>query len=389
MNKTRRIKHARRYLAAGCALAMGLLWCGTALGAPADATDVFLSVSPQTTLNPPIALSVSASSAILVEAITGRELFAKDADAPRPMASTTKLMTALLAAETLDPDDTVTATDEAVRVEGTAVGLRAGDTLTVRDLVTGLLLASGNDAANLIALTVCDSLPAFAARMNERARQIGMADTCFGTPSGLDADGHHSTARDMAKLAAEVLRNEWLSEICSLKTATITISGRKATLTNHNRLLSLYDGCVGMKTGYTQAAGRCLVSAATRDGVTLIAVTLRAPDDWNDHAAMLDAGFARVRWVPLPEPALATLPVAGGVSGSVAVKMNTRAYYLEDTLAPVTAGQPVGRVTYTVEGASVGTAELTAAANVDARPRASFWTRFCRAWRALAAELVT
>ena len=173
MNKTRRIKHARRYLAAGCALAMGLLWCGTALGAPADATDVFLSVSPQTTLNPPIALSVSASSAILVEAITGRELFAKDADAPRPMASTTKLMTALLAAETLDPDDTVTATDEAVRVEGTAVGLRAGDTLTVRDLVTGLLLASGNDAANLIALTVCDGLPAFAARMNARARQIG------------------------------------------------------------------------------------------------------------------------------------------------------------------------------------------------------------------------
>ena len=371
----------------------------------ADATDVFLSASVETAPDPPISLSLSASSAILVEAITGRVLYAKDADTPRPMASTTKLMTALIAAETLRLDDTVTATEEAVRVEGSAVGLHAGDTLTVRDLITGLLLASGNDAANLVALTVCDSLPAFAARMNERARQIGMDSTHFVTPSGLDADGHQTTARDMARLAAQVLQNEWLAEVCTLQSATITVSGHKVTLANHNRLLKQYDGCIGLKTGFTEAAGRCLVSAATRDGVTLIAVTLHAPDDWNDHAAMLDAGFARVRWRLLPEPTLPNLSVAGGVSDRVAVKMNTRLYFLEDTLspmtvtasvrlpaflwAPVTAGRPVGRVMYTVEGAPVGTAELMAAANVAARPRASFWTRFGRAWHALYRELFT
>lgn len=378
-------------MAAGCAL----LWAILGL----------VPVSAQTS---PISLTVSASSAFLMEAITGRELFSKDADTPRPMASTTKLMTALIAAESLDPDDTVTATEEAVRVEGSAVGLHAGDTLTVRDLVTGLLLASGNDAANLIALTVSGSLPAFAERMNERARQIGMENTAFVTPSGLDADGHASTARDMARLAAKVLQNEWLSDVCAMKSATITVSGRKATLTNHNRLLSLYDGCVGMKTGFTEAAGRCLVSAATRDGVTLIAVTLHAPDDWNDHMTLFGAGFSRVRWVPAPEPELPALPVAGGVDGFAAVAMNTRPYLLHDALAPaaanevaarvylppfvwapVAAGQPLGRVVYTAAGVPVGTAELTAAESVPARPRLSQWARFARALHALFAELIT
>ncbi|MBR3289692.1 MAG: D-alanyl-D-alanine carboxypeptidase [Clostridia bacterium] len=395
------LRRIRRFLSAGCVLIGLARWCVAAWGAPSKA------VEPPP-IDPPLSVSVSASSAFLMEAVTGRELYAKDADTPRPMASTTKLMTALIAAETLDSDDTVTATEEAVRVEGSAVGLHAGDTLTVRDLVTGLMLASGNDAANLIALTVSGSLPAFAERMNERARQIGMENTTFVTPSGLDADGHRSTARDMARLAAEVLQNEWLSEICAMKSATITVSGRQATLTNHNRLLSLYDGCVGLKTGFTEAAGRCLVSAATRDGVTLIAVTLRAPNDWNDHMTLFDAGFSRVRWVPAPEPELPALPVAGGVTGFVGVAMNTRPYLLEDTLAssaanevaarvylppfvwaPVAAGQPVGRVEYRMGNTLVGSAVLTAASSADARPRAAFWQRFRSAWLALFAELVT
>lgn len=341
-------------------------------------------------------ITVSAASAILYEPTTGLVLYEKNADERRAMASTTKLMTALIAAEQLDADTLITVTDEAVRVEGSSLGLRAGDRLTVRDLITGLLLVSGNDAANVVALTVCDSLPAFAARMNARAKELGMHDTGFVTPSGLDADGHLTTARDMAKLAAAVLENRLLAEICAKKSATVHIGDPPTarTLANHNRLLSTYEGAIGLKTGFTKKAGRCLVSAVERNGVTLIAVTLRAPNDWNDHATLYDEGFARIESVGLTVPTLPKIAVGGGVAEEISlsstqpprqilpigrskdIRVSVRLpRYL---FAPIAAGDPVGELVYTLDGKEIYRADITAADSVAERPAAPTGERFFR-----------
>lgn len=344
-------------------------------------------------------LSVSASSAILYEPTTGMVLYEKNADERRAMASTTKLMTALLAAEWCDPEREITVTAEAVRVEGSSLGLRAGDTLTMRDLLTGLLLVSGNDAANVVALTMCDSLPAFADRMNARARELGMNDTGFVTPSGLDADGHFTTARDMAKLAAAVLENKLLADICGKVTATVHVGDPPAprTLTNHNRLLSTYEGTVGLKTGFTKKAGRCLVSAVRRNGVTLIAVTLRAPNDWNDHKVLYDYGFGQVESVALPPADLPELAVGGGTANTVPLTAQQpppqilpvgRADDVQITMqlprylfAPVAAGDVVGQLVYTLDGEERYRADITVSQSVEERPAVPYHERFCRyAW---------
>ncbi len=341
-------------------------------------------------------ITVSAGSAILYEPTTGMVLYEKNADERRAMASTTKLMTALIAAEWCEPEREITVTAEAVRVEGSSLGLRAGDKLTMRDLLTGLLLVSGNDAANVVALTVCDSLPAFAQKMNARAKEIGMQDTSFVTPSGLDADEHFTTARDMAKLAAAVLENDLLAEICAKKNATVHIGDPKTprTLTNHNRLLSSYEGTIGLKTGFTKKAGRCLVSAVERDGITLIAVTLRAPDDWDDHMTMYDAGFAQVELAELAVPDLPALAVGGGVTDMVSLSAGQppaqilpvgRAADVDVSIqlprylfAPITAGEPVGQLVYTLDGRELCRVDVTVAAAVGERPAVSFGERFYR-----------
>ena len=345
--------------------------------------------------------TVSAKCAILYEPTTGLVLFEKNADERRPMASTTKLMTALIAAETRDPDGTVTVTAEAVRVEGSSLGLRAGDQLSVRDLITGLLVVSGNDAANVIALTVCDSLPAFAERMNRRAAALGMTDTGFVTPSGLDAEGHFTTARDMAKLAAAVLDNPLLAEICRMKTATVHIGNPPTprVLTNHNRLLFTYEGTVGLKTGFTKKAGRCLVSAVHKNGITLIAVTLNAPNDWQDHTHLYDAGFSQIERVEMTPPALPRLWVGGGTKRSIALQTVTppatilpsgRADDLRVSVslaryvwAPLRGGDTVGRVTYTLDDRVIAETDIVAAEGVAALPETPFWVRFGRCIRQL------
>ena len=238
----------------------------------------------------PIAAEVpplSSSSAVVMEAESGEVLYEKDAHTARPMASTTKLMTALLTAETLPLDRELTVSAAAVAVEGSALGLRAGDRITVSDLLTGLLLVSGNDAANAAALSVADSLPAFSDLMNAKAAALGMHDSHFVTPSGLDAAGHGASAYDMALLGCAAVNEPTLRRMASTRTAVI--GGR--TLTNHNKLLSRLDGCVGLKTGYTKAAGRTLVSCAEQAGHRLVAVTLRDGDDWNDHEALYRWGF--------------------------------------------------------------------------------------------------
>lgn len=349
------------------------------------------------------ALSVSAASAVLYEPTGGTVLFERQANQPRAMASTTKLMTALLAAETDDWTREVTVTSAMTAVEGSSMGLRPSDRVTLYGLVCGLLLASGNDAANAIALTLAGSLEAFAERMNRKAAQLGLQNTHFVTPSGLDADTHYSTAFDLAKLGAAVLQNPVLAAVCAEKQMTVEISGRTVWLSNHNRLLRLYPDAVGLKTGYTQKAGRCLVSAARRDGVTLIAVTLQAPDDWQDHITLLEYGFTKVTAVTLPTAETGALPVIGGTQNAVPTvaasppsvvvptgredAVTATVYRSPFRFAPVCSGETVGRVDYRLDGRLLATVPITAAHTVEVRARAGFgrqfWRRVCAMLRGL------
>lgn len=231
------------------------------------------------------ALEVSATAAVLMDADMGQVLYEKNGDRQMLIASTTKIMTALVVLEHAAPDDVITVTPNHM-AEGSSMYLRAGETVRVEELLYGLLLCSGNDAA--LALTECaGGLTPFVALMNEKAAALGMAHTSFANPNGLDADGHYSTARDMAVLAAAAVENPTFRRICSSRSVTI---GQR-TMENHNRLLRQMEGCVGLKTGYTRAAGRTLVSCTERDGCRLVAVTLRDGNDWADHAALYDYGF--------------------------------------------------------------------------------------------------
>lgn len=257
--------------------------------------------------------SVSAVSAVLINADTGGTIFEKNADEKRAVASTTKIMTALLTLESGQLDRRFTVDSMAIRVEGTSMGLREGDIVTRRALCYGMLLPSGNDASNAAAVNISGSLSAFAEKMNEKAAQLGMNDSHFVTPSGLDAPEHYSTARDMAKLTRAALKNEDFRAICGLISATLEFGNPpySRTLYNSNKLLKQYEGCIGVKTGFTDNARRCLVSAAERDGVTLIAVTLNAPDDWSDHKKLFDYGFSMVNSQEI-SPESVSVDIVGG-----------------------------------------------------------------------------
>ena len=255
--------------------------------------------------------NISAVSAIVIEADTGTALWEKNADEHRAMASTTKIMTALLTIEAGDLDREFTVDPLAILVEGTSMGLREGDRVSRRDLLYGILLPSGNDAANAAAVSVSGSIGAFVELMNSRAQELGLSNTHFVTPSGLDADGHYTTARDLAKLAAFAMKNEVFREVAACKSAEFGNPPYKRTLYNSNKMLRRYDGAIGVKTGFTDNARRCLVSAAERGGVTLVAVTLNAGDDWNDHAKMLDYGFTKVKAYPLETSCTNRVAVAG------------------------------------------------------------------------------
>ena len=234
------------------------------------------------------AVEVSATACVLMDADTGLVLYRKNEDQRMLIASVTKLMTALVVLEQGEVDETVTVT-AAHMAEGSSMYLHVGEKLTLEELLYGLLLCSGNDAA--LALTECaGGVEPFVALMNEKAAALGMKNTHFANPNGLDDEEHYSTAYDMALLACAAANKPTLRRIASTRTAAI--GGR--TLTNHNKLLSRMDGCIGLKTGYTKAAGRTLVSCAEREGHRLVAVTLRDGNDWNDHEMLYDRGFALV-----------------------------------------------------------------------------------------------
>ena len=231
---------------------------------------------------------VSAKSAALLDGTTGECLCEKNGDQRALIASTTKIMTGLLVCEAGDLDRTVTVPETAAGTEGSSMYLKSGETLTRRELLYGMMLHSGNDAALTLAISVSGSEAAFVRQMNRRACALNLTQTHFANPHGLDSGENYSTALDLVRLAQAALQNEQFRAVVSTK--TITCAGR--TLTNHNKLLWRYDGCIGVKTGYTRHAGRILVSAAERGESQLIAVTLADPDDWRDHAALLDYGFA-------------------------------------------------------------------------------------------------
>ena len=230
---------------------------------------------------------ISAHSAILYCADTGDVLYEKNADEHMLIASITKIMTAIVVIENCDLDAEIVPEPEWCCIEGSSMYLDYTKSYTIRDILTGMMLVSGNDAATALACNLAGDERSFSAKMNEKAKELGMENSSFRNPHGLDDSEHYSTARDMAVLASYCMENEEFRNIVSKYTATVG----EQTYVNHNKLLREYDGCIGLKTGYTMAAGRTLVSCAERNGMRLICVTLSAPDDWNDHKKLLDYGF--------------------------------------------------------------------------------------------------
>ena len=232
--------------------------------------------------------ALSAEKAIVLDAATGRVLYEKNADERSLIASTTKIMTALIVCQRCNVLDRVKIPAEAVGVEGSSMYLQEGEVLTVQELLYGLMLRSGNDAAVALAIYCGGTVEGFAELMNDKARELGLRDTHFVNPHGLDAPEHHSTARDLAVLSAYAMQDPIFERTVGAKTVTVG----ERVLTNHNKLLWQLPGCEGIKTGYTKAAGRILVSGASREGRRLICVTINAPDDWNDHKTLLEEGFS-------------------------------------------------------------------------------------------------
>ena len=331
---------------------------------------------------------VSAASAVLMDAATGRVLYEKDSHTRRLIASTTKLMTALVALESGHSlEETVTVARSWTGVEGSSIYLRPGEEISLEALLYGMLLRSGNDAALAVAGYCGGTVEEFVSRMNRKALELGMTDSSFANPNGLNAEGHYSSAYDMALLGRACLENEVLAGIVASK--SVTLGAR--TFTNHNKLLWRYEGCIGMKTGYTEKAGRTLVSAARRDGVTLLCVTLNAPSDWADHAALFDFGFANYSATPLARAGerIGQLPVSGALTPvcpvgtakdlTAALSAGETArvdYVLTETAltAPVSGGTQVGEAVYYVNSEELARVPLAAGQSVPANlaPKGGF-----------------
>ena len=263
----------------------------------------------------PKANAISARHSILLDAQTGRVLYEKNKDAKSLIASTTKIMTALIICEQCNVLDRVRIPKEAVGIEGSSMYLQEGEILTIQELLYGLMLHSGNDAAVALAMYCGGTLEGFAGLMNDKAYVLGLSGTQFVNPHGLDAPGHYSTAEDLAILAAYAMENPIFARTVSAKTVKVG----ERTLTNHNKILWRVEGADGVKTGFTRAAGRILVSSATRGGRRLIAVTINAPDDWNDHCALLEQGFSQysVQQIVQKGMCLGMRQIAGGQTGEV------------------------------------------------------------------------
>lgn len=270
--------------------------------------------------------AVSAQCAILMDATTGRILYEKQIDRRSLIASTTKIMTALVVCEQCNVLDRMKIPKEAVGIEGSSMYLREGEVLTIQELLYGLMLHSGNDAAVALAIYCGGTIEGFVELMNDKARVLGLNNTHFANPNGLDAEEHYSTARDLAILASYAMENPIFAKLVSTKTVKIG----ERHLQNHNKLLWRLEGADGVKTGYTKAAGRILVSSANRQGRRLIAVTISDPNDWQDHCELLEYGFAQYesRVIIEKDSELGTVEVAGGIQNEVTLLAGDTFSYL-------------------------------------------------------------
>lgn len=330
--------------------------------------------------------AVSAYAYALYCVNTGEFLLSQNADERLPMASTTKIMTAILGIEAFqsDNEETVVTITPEMYAEGSSMYLAAGEQLPMSELVGGMLMVSGNDAANAVALTVGGSFEGFSELMNEKARSLGLENTNFVTPSGLDAEGHYTTACDLAKIMAYCMENNMFREIDSSPSITVNFvspSGKTQTYYNENRLIREYEYCVAGKTGYTDKAGRTLVSCAEKDGIRLIAVTLGDPDDWNDHKNMFDYGFGLLSLEKLEMDFTSlTAAVVGGEKDELKLNVGEQPAVCVDgdsdgnvtveyeiprfVYAPVSEGTPIGCLKYYNNGVLAGQSEVTAAETI-------------------------
>ncbi len=328
---------------------------------------------------------ISADSYVIIEASTGVVVASGNEFEKRPMASTTKIMTTLLLLESGNLDEEFMVNNDAIKVEGSSMGLCDGDIVTKRALCYGMMLPSGNDAANQAAVLLAGNIENFSVMMNERASKIGLKSTNFVTPSGLHDDNHYSTAYDMAHLTREALKNETFREICGTQRVKTKFGNPsyERWLVNTNKLLYMYEYCIGVKTGFTDEAGRCLVSAAEKDGVVLICVTLDASDDWNDHMKLYDYGFSVTESEPIEfSHSDLFVNIAGGYKTRVAVapldtplytKVNGKEYDFTHEIiidnfmyAPVVKGQSVGKINFYTNNQLIFSTPLVAQENCGA-----------------------
>ena len=346
----------------------------------------------------PTALSVphiSAQSAILVEPTSGIVVYEKNADAQLPMASTTKIMTAIIALEHMEPSTSVEISPLAVGIEGSSIYLYVGEHLSMEHLLYALLLESANDAATAIAIAVAGSVESFADLMNQKASDLGLIHTHFTNPHGLDHEDHYTTASDLATLAAYCMQNEMFRTIVSTQRMTIPFQDTEDArlLLNHNRLLRSFPGTIGLKTGFTKRSGRCLVSAVERDGMTLICVTLNAPNDWEDHRNLYEYGFDSYTSLLLLSanayscriPVIGLNPTNVEIVNPNEVRVIVPRTYGEITCtceAPrwiagnVEQGQPIGKLIWRRDGTVIAEEILVAQTSANANPtHSSFFKR--------------
>ena len=325
--------------------------------------------------------SVNAKASVIYDPESDTILYAKNENARLPMASTTKIMTALVAIERENLNKKIKVDPRAIGVEGSSAYLREGEEFTLRELLYALMLRSANDAAEAIAYAIADGIEEFALIMNEKAAALGLRDTHFTNPHGLDDDEHYTTALELAKITAAALEYPEFREIVSTKTKRVEKEGLTRLFANHNKMLSKYNGCIGVKTGYTQKSGRCLVSAAERDGIRLIAVTLSCPDDWHEHEKMLDFGFSQLERVTVvsKNEFMRSAIVKDGVTSSVKLGIDSDITIIKkntDDLpkididipqilnAPVELGDAVGKIRLTYPDGHIEEFDVLALENI-------------------------